>query len=270
MSIQQFLNKMIANGLSQNTVRSYQADLELFSIWLNKYHSKHMQYMTASELEPLAQEWLNKHRMIWSPATTCRRLSTLRRYGTWMGASFLQDYRPPKPKEPTPHPIQEGIRGVVRMIESSKNPRHRALLALNGLLGLRISECVGVAPKDFDLVNWELTVRGKGDKTRIVPVTEPVWAYLRLAYIHALRDNTTLTRLTERGARASVTRHGKRAKLANHVASHDLRATFLTAAYNNSHDIRAVQELAGHADSKTTQRYTQVSSGAKRLAASVL
>ena len=71
---------------------------------------------------------------------------------------------------------------MLRMIRSSRNPKHRALCALTGLMGLRIAEAITVRPDDFDLVEWELRVQGKGDKVRhdiydVYPADKPSRSY---------------------------------------------------------------------------------------------
>ena len=114
-----------------------------------------------------------------------------------------------------------------------------------------------------------LRVRGKGDKTRHVPISGAAWESIEKARKLAIDNGTTLVDRTERGARAAITRHAKNAGLSRHVSSHDMRATLATAAYESTHDLRAVQELLGHADAKTTQVYTGVSMAAKRAAVEV-
>lgn len=146
------------------------------------------------------------------------------------------------------------------MIDRTRNPLHKALLALNGLLGLRIDEVIHVCLDHFDLNEMTLKVRGKGDKTRIVPVSSRAWTTIKPRYDACAAANLSfLVPYSNRGARKAVSRHGRTAGLSRHVVSHDLRATALTAAYDKSLDLRAVQEIAGHTDPRTTQLYTQVS-----------
>lgn len=155
------------------------------------------------------------------------------------------------------------------MIASSYNPRHRALMALTGLMGLRVSEAVSVRPANINLTTMMLTVRGKGDKTRVVPISDVAWTHMVHAYKVALDQGKTLVDRSERGARASITRHGKRAGLSAHVKSHDMRATLATAAFAATRNVRAVQEILGHANITTTQVYTEVTDDDMRKALAV-
>lgn len=257
-TIKDYLNDLASRGMSQNTTRAYRADLE----GLMKF------CQTASApIETQAAAYLNLMRGEWSPKTTCRKLTTFRSYGTWLGhPTFLASYKPPTPSRPQPHPIPEGITGVLAMIAATRNPLHKALLALNGLMGLRIEECINVETDHFNLDEMTLTVRGKGDKTRVLPISALAWSHIEPQYSW-VDAGCRLIPYSNRGARKAISRHGRRAGLVRHIVSHDLRATFLTAAYNKTKDLRATQELAGHADPKTTMVYTGVTMDAMRAAA---
>lgn len=225
----------------------------------------------SQNLEGDTAVYLNTGRRNWSAKTTCRKLTTFRSFGQWLGfPTFLATYKPPTPAKPQPHPIPEGIAGVVAMIDRTRNPLHKALLALNGLMGLRIDEVVNITTDCFDVENMTLKVRGKGDKTRVIPISDLAWKYIEPRFEYCGENsNLKLVPYTNSGARKAVTRHGRNASLSTRVRSHDLRATFLTAAYTKTKDLRAVQELAGHADPKTTMTYTGVSMAAMREAANL-
>lgn len=179
-----------------------------------------------------------------------------------MGNSdFLSEYRPPTPADPEPHPLPEGIPGVLRLIEVAADDRQRALVALCGLCGLRVAEACGVVAGDVhvtrgvgDRVQRTLVVRGKGDKTRKVPISAAAWIALSPIWIDT-RAPDFLLNYGKRYAAKIITNLGKKAKLSRTIASHDLRATFATAAYEVSGDIVAVQRLLGHASVVTTQGY---------------
>lgn len=264
--IQNYLGDLIAQGFSENTVRAYCSDLE------GLYAYVQTDPFVNQTLEAWAASYLNQGRKNWAPKTTCRKLTAFRSYGNWSKIpGFLNSYKPPTPSKTQPHPIPEGIAGVVAMIERTRNPLHKALLALNGLMGLRIDECIHITPECFNLDEMTLKVRGKGDKTRVIPVSPRAWEYIQPRYEYVLKymGKAFLVPYSNRGARAAISRHGRNAGLSRHVASHDLRATVLTAAYAKTKDLRAVQELAGHADPKTTMLYTGVSMEAMREAANL-
>lgn len=259
--ITQFLSSLSARGASPETLRGYRTDL--LSL-LN-----HKPSDPAMSLEDLTAEWLTTNSSSWSPRTMARRLSSVRSWAKWSGhPDFLPGYRLPTPPVAEPHPLPEGAVGVLAMMRTTRNSRHKALIALTGMLGLRVGEAVSVRPEDFEIVGDDvtLTVRGKGKKQRIIPVSASAWLYIEQAHRTAIEKGTTVVRLSQPGARQAITRHGARAGLARHVKSHDMRATALTEAYQRTKDLRAVQEIAGHANPATTTIYTGVSMAAKRAA----
>lgn len=263
-SIGSFGAHLITNGASTETARHYTSDLRQVVAWgWNIYTPKDW-----PTTETMFAQYLTEHRAGWSPNTTLRKLAAFRSWAKFMRApmGFLANYKAPKAPPPQPHPIPEGIPGVLAMIMSTRNHRHRALLVLTGLMGLRVGEAVSITPDHIDLERMECRFRGKGDKTRVVPISAIAWQYLKKGYEKALRDRSTLVNLTNSGARKAIPRHGRKAGLSRPIRTHDMRATFATRAYGDTKDLRAVQELLGHADSKTTQVYTGVSDAAKRAA----
>lgn len=124
-------------------------------------------------------------------------------------------------------------------------------------MGLRVAEALSVRGYDFDLERMTLTVRGKGDKERIVPVNEPAWDALVMPVARSIMAGGVepVVGLKDRFARRVVTELGVKAGLQRHISSHDLRATFATAVYDKSLDQRVVQELLGHSSGQTTEVY---------------
>lgn len=263
----------MVNGVSPNTIKSYQSDLRGF---FNSSRTPKICCATPVELEAAMASYLTLHRTVWAARTLQRRLVAFRSWATFHGApsGFLGAYRTPSPDRPLPHPLPEGINGVRAMLDVAIKPKHKALIALCGLMGLRVSEAVSVRPKDFDLTgkfdDWTLSIIGKGSKQRIIPVELSTWTYLQEAHDLAFFNHTTLVDRSESGARKIVTRLAVRAGISRRVASHDLRATLATTALDNTKDLRAVQQILGHASVTTTQIYTDVSQKNMRTALNVL
>lgn len=155
--------------------------------------------------------------------------------------------------------------------------RDRAVLEVLYGTGLRISELVGLSLRDVDLASWLLRAFGKGAKERIVPLgqhaetalvkwLEPpgrgafvpkVWQ--RRGDADAVFLNQRGGRLTRQGAWLIVKRYGDMVGLGGKLSPHVLRHSCATHMLDHGADIRAVQELLGHASIKTTQVYTKVS-----------
>ncbi len=167
-----------------------------------------------------------------------------------------------------PHPAKPGIGAEAR------RARDRAMLEVFYASGLRIGELVGLNLSDVDLREGLTRVRGKGRKERIVPVggkaLEAVGAYLEVREALGARrekgprDSEALFlnhrggRLTARGVSRIVLTHLMRSGLGKKITPHGLRHSFATHLLDAGADLRAIQELLGHARLRTTQRYTHV------------
>lgn len=253
-SIERFQSSLSARGRSAQTVKCYGSDLKMMLEELNEPE------ISMEEFEDTAMEWLQEYRRTIAPKTTSRRLTSLRAFARWAGwGPMLVDYSAPTPARGMPHPLPEGIEGVKRLIEAARQENQVALVALCGLCGLRVAEALAVRPSDFDHDNKTLSVRGKGDRTRIVPVSETAWHFLVRPVTRAfIEGDRQVVGLKDRFARRVITDLGVRAGLQRHISSHDLRATFATAVYDKTLDLRVTQELLGHASSSTTELYTGI------------
>jgi integrase/recombinase XerD len=158
------------------------------------------------------------------------------------------------------------MNGVRRLITVASNDQQRCLIVLCGMVGCRVAEALEVRPQHFNLQNRTLIIRGKGDKERVVPVSNAAWEYLQMPVVQAFANNSTVVGLRDRHARKVVTTLGRRAGLQRAISSQDLRATFGTHVYDKTKDIRLVQELLGHANSSTTEVYVGVTQTALREA----
>jgi integrase/recombinase XerC len=191
--------------------------------------------------------------------------------------------------------VEETFRLIDSAADASPlDRRDRAVLELLYASGLRVSELVGIDRDDMDLRERIVRVRGKGRKERMVPFGEPAGRAIG-AYLEewpALRDrlrrgrarravvgrsarrpsplaggdgagrplflNHRGGRLTVRSVRRILDRYLRRAAIEQKVSPHALRHSFATHLLDNGADLRAIQELLGHASLSTTQRYTHV------------
>lgn len=261
-SIAQFQSSLSERGRSALTVKCYGSDLRML------LQDENVTSIPSELFETTAMRWLQRFRQDLSPKTTSRRLTSLRAFAKWAGwGNVLGDYSAPTPAKGNPHPLPEGIDGVKRLIDATENEKQKALLALCGYCGLRVAEALAVRPSDFNLNEMTLTVRGKGDKTRVVPVSSAAWEILSMPVTRAFTENNRqVVQLKDRFARRIITDLGAKAGLQRSISSHDLRSTFATAVFDKTLDIRVTQELLGHASVETTQLYTQVTLGKMRAA----
>lgn len=253
-SIDKYRAWLSARGLSERTAVAYATDLRMLLEEIERDH------LPMEEFEEIAQDWLTWNRRRLAPKTTSRRLTSARGFAKWAGLGvILEDYVAPHAGTPIPHPLPEGLDGVRRMIAEARTTEQSALVAFCGFIGTRVHEARAARPSHFDLINMELKILGKGDKVRYVPVSEEAWGVLAAPVTAAFLNNDALiVPLHDRVARGNITQMGRRAGLQRPVSSHDLRATFATAVYDKTKDMRLVQELLGHSSVETTQVYVGV------------
>jgi integrase/recombinase XerC len=156
-------------------------------------------------------------------------------------------------------------------LEPAVAMRDRAILELLYGSGLRVGEVAGLTLEQVDLDRARVLVHGKGSKDRELPISEDAGEaltdYLRQARLRMAPEggspsmffNRRHKPMTPRDIRAMVTEYGRRTLSGRRVTPHTLRHSFATHLLEGGADIRAVQELLGHASVATTQRYTHVS-----------
>jgi integrase/recombinase XerC len=213
------------------------------------------------------------------PISIRRKLAAVRsffqfllREGT-VSANVARRLRTPKsPKRVPPVPTAEQTNTLVDGVAEDRfeRPHPERDLALFELLygcGLRISELVDLNLEDFDFSERWIRVRGKGRKERLVPYASKAAAALEKYRTvrstqkgeRALLVNHHGTRLSDRGAREIVKFYARMISGDAALHPHSLRHAYATHLLSDGADLRAIQELLGHARLSTTQKYTQVS-----------
>jgi len=160
-------------------------------------------------------------------------------------------------------------------VATERGLRDKAILELLFSTGLRVSELCALSVDDIDLSGVEFSVRGKGDKVRVVFISESAKEALR-AYIKARKDmndamfiqygknvkkaakNNEDLRLSPRSVQRVIKRYATIAGITRKVTPHVIRHSFATDLLSNGADLRSVQALLGHANIATTQIYTHV------------
>ena len=155
-----------------------------------------------------------------------------------------------------PHPLPDRANDLWALYREAEahSDNARILVTLCGFLGCRISEALTVTGADIDLEDKWVSVFGKGDKWRQVPLTDDLIDMLG----PRVHQEGRLVTFSERHARRVITQLGEAAGIGRPISSHDLRHTAGSNWFAASRDIRVVQELLGHADVRTTQLYTGI------------
>jgi len=265
----------VERNLSPHTCAAYVRDLNAFREFLagqGGADAAALQRLDHLLLRRYLAE-LHKHHQ---RSSLARKLSTLRTFFRYLRREGLLDANPAEglatPKRNSYLPKTLSVDEAAALMErghgtSTLALRDRAILELLYSSGLRVSELTGLNVEALDLRENLVRVIGKGRKERIVPVGRKAHAALcdYLEARGAVGDDQPLF-VNHRGGRLtprSVQRHLKvrllKAGVLKDISPHALRHSFATHLLDGGADLRAIQELLGHASLSTTQRYTQVS-----------
>jgi site-specific recombinase XerD len=269
---------LLAAQRSPRTVDAYRRDLAAFQA----FNDGPLARTTTAELE----RWIAQMRADGLAATTiARRAAALRSFFRQLVLLGVRADNPAAeialPRRPRTLPRALSPSETERLIDAATGVtpralRDRALVELLYGAGLRISEAVGAAKSSVDLDARTVRVIGKGNKERLVPLGRPaveaVRRYLALGRPHLDRRhrpdlflNARGGGLTRAGAFLILRRLAEKAGLEpGRVHPHLLRHSFATHLLEGGADLRSVQEMLGHADLATTERYTHVSDRRRR------
>ncbi len=259
--------------LSPHTLGNYRRDLRAVAAFCDDQGIDHWTALTQQHVRMLASE---SHRRGLGGRSIQRRLSALRSFCRFLirerriHANPAQDVRAPKSPRRLPHALD--VDQVNRLLDAPAGDwlqqRDRTLMELLYSSGLRLAELVGLDLDDIDLEAGEARVTGKGRKTRIVPVGARAaaalraWLGLRAARCppeqRALFINRSGGRLGASGVQKRLKGWARRHGLPVRLHPHALRHSFASHLLESSGDLRAVQELLGHANLSTTQVYTHL------------
>jgi len=270
--LQAFLDGLVVErGLSTNTIEAYRRDLRQHLLFLSSQGVGDLPQVEESHLI-LYLGRLRRGNA--APATVMRKLSAFRAFYRYL----VRDEK--IPADPTANlpaarllrrlPSVLSIEEVERLLaqpdaRTRRGLRDRAMLELLYATGLRVSELAGLRRGDLNLDLGLVRCLGKGSKERIVPVGRPALEAVR-AYLAARRDAAPALFLGNKGRPLTrvalwriIARSARQAGIRGPVTPHTLRHSFATHMLEGGADLRAIQELLGHANIVTTQIYTHVS-----------
>jgi len=262
----------VEKGLAKNSVESYERDLQKLKIWAEK-NNFDLIALTRNDL----REWLidlsgenlsenSKRRLI----SALRGFYKFLQFDGHIKKNPAEDLVAPQkglylPKFLNRTEIENLL--VVPDVSTELGLRNRAILELMYACGLRVSEVCVLQYKDIDLDAGILTCKGKGNKTRRVPVGKSAieWVKSYLA-VRRKKENIEINNIFVTFLGSPINRqtiflfikeYAKKIGL-QEVSPHTIRHSFATHLVQNSADIRSVQQMLGHADISTTQIYTHI------------
>jgi len=263
------------SSVAPRTVEAYRRDLAGFAEWAERGGARGPEDVDRLLLRRYVAHLATRR---YAKRSIARKVSTLRRYFGWAARRGLVPLDPstslsaPRGEGRLPRVLRQDEltalldEPTMRADDPTRRARDDAVLELLYGSGVRVGELCALSVADIDLGRGRAVVWGKGGKQRVVPLSEPAVHALR-RWIGPARDacltapttdalfvNQRGHTLTPRDVRRIVDR-----RAASPTHPHALRHTFATHLLDGGADLRAVQELLGHADLATTQRYTHVS-----------
>ncbi|GGI88183.1 tyrosine recombinase XerC [Shewanella gelidii] len=259
--------------LAAHTVRNYLFELNRAALFLDEQLSLHCwQQVTREHLQ---QFIARLHRQGLSARSLALSLSAIKQFGEYLLLHNHIEQNPAKtlsaPKQNKPLPKNMDLDAVGHLLEIDVSDplaaRDKAMMELFYSSGLRLAELAALDIADINFDGKLVKVMGKGSKQRIVPIGEvamsAVQHWLSLRNYQACPDDALFLsqqgkRLSHRSIQARLKKWGNEQALSVPVHPHKLRHSFATHMLESSGDLRAVQELLGHANLSTTQIYTSL------------
>jgi len=272
--IQDYLSRLRhERQLSGNTIGGYSRDLCQLESWLQSNEQYDWSKVDSTRIRDFVAF---VHRQGKSPASIRRLLSSIRNFFRFLNREAIIESNPaqdiPIPKAGKKLPRALDVDQINQLLSVPEDhilkKRDKAILELFYSSGLRLSELAGLNLQDIDLKEGSARVTGKGNKQREVPVgrkaVEALSTWLKTR-TKLLKGDSPALFISKQGRRLSIRSiqmrldyWARQTGLHQHVHPHMLRHSFASHMLEASGDLRAVQELLGHADISTTQIYTHL------------
>lgn len=266
----------VEKGLAVNTIESYRRDLQSYMNFLKSQNITDFRFTSKTTI---ISYLLLMQKSGKASSSISRACAAIKSFYHFLVREHYIDEDPtinldtPKLEKKLPRVLT--VEEVIRLLEQpdTRDPlgfRDKTMLELLYSTGIRVSELISLTTEDVNLDMGFLRCTGKGSKERIVPIGSYAVTYLR-EYIDNVRKllikgkNTDILfvnhlgdALTRQGFWKIIKKYAKMAGINKEITPHTLRHSFATHLLENGADLRAVQEMLGHADISTTQIYTHL------------
>jgi len=256
--IEKLKTELQIRGFSEKTIKAYVFHNQRFLDFIKKNPDEISEDDVKSYMAYLMAERKQK------PSSVNLVLSSLKfMYQEIMKKRIFDGIKSPKNEKKLPTVLTRDE--ISKMIKALKNGKHRLLIEFMYSSGLRVSECVSIKIKDLNLhEKMGIVKSGKGKKDRNIILSKKL-VYDLERYLNKRKDENPYVfpvkdkHISVRQAQKIVHEAAKRAGIQKRVFCHALRSSFATHLLENGTDIRIIQELLGHSNIQTTERYTKVS-----------
>jgi len=274
VAIDDFINYCtFEKGFTNRSIESYKNDLKIYQEYLNKNNISKVNDIKAIDIHNFI-----KTREAYDSRTLAHNLTVIKNFHRYLLSNKIVNDNVslyidnPKLKKALPKVMS--VNDVNKLLDINEKTiydiRNKAMLELMYGSGLRVSELIELRLNDIDQINSIVHVHGKGNKERIVPISEnsiiSLSKYLnRRQELIKKNDNDYVflnnlgNNMTRVGFFKNLKKLLKEKGLNPNISPHTLRHSFATALVNNGADLRIVQDMLGHSDISTTKIYTEIS-----------
>ena len=268
---------LIERGLANNTISAYRRDIQGYIAFLQLQRIKDINETSRTTIVSYLLLMQKNGKASSSISRACAAIKAFYQYlfrENLIDEDATANLETPKFEQRLPRVLTlEEVESVLNQPDITKPTglRDRAMIELLYATGMRVTELISLSLGDVNTQMGFLRCFGKGSKERIIPVNSSAISYLN-TYLANTRSvllkgkQSDILFVNSRGGRLSrqafwkaIKKYAKMAKINKQITPHTLRHTFATHLIENGADLRAVQEMLGHADISTTQIYTHIS-----------
>ncbi|HLY64615.1 MAG TPA: site-specific tyrosine recombinase/integron integrase [Chloroflexota bacterium] len=266
-------------GFSANTLAAYRNDLNQFVDFVESCAGEALRALDRATIVNFMSHLRERE---YAASTIARRIAAVKSFFHYLQAQGTihddptRSLQAPKVSKYAPHSISK--EEIDKLLQQPKpnNPmgmRDKAMLELIYATGMRVTELVSLNGEDVDFENSSVVCAGRGSRSRVIPASRSSLAALETYVAHGrsglLKDHEQTNalflnhhgvRITRQGFWLIIKGYAEKAGIESSITPHVLRHSFATHHLRDGHDLKAVQELLGHASISTTQIYAETSS----------
>ena len=254
-----FEGEMILRNKSYRTIATYKS---LINPFLGHFQGLKIKILPAEKIREYILERLNIDH--YSRSYQNQLINALKRYYEYVHDREFEDFDLPRPKKRQRLPNVISREDIQKMLDITRNVKHKTLISILYGCGLRLSEVISLKMEDIDFNMKVMYVTGKGDKQRMIPIgsnlVKQIKTYQKsyLPKVYLFNGQGAL-KYSGKSIQSIVQNKALEVGIKKKVTPHTFRHSFATHLLEDGVDLRIIQELLGHTSSKTTEIYTYVS-----------
>jgi len=254
-----FEEEMVLRGKRPRTIEIYKSMIKPF---LYQFKDENIKTLTTEKIKKYIYDKVSREE--YSGSYQNQLINALKRYYEYVYDRQFEDLELPRPKKRFHLPNVISREDIQKMLDLTKNQKHKTIISILYGCGLRLSEVIELKLSNIDFNANYIFITGKGDKHRIVPIGNNLLKLIKAyqkSYLpkEYLFNGQNSLKYSGKSIQNIIIRKAEKAGIKKKITPHTLRHSFATHLLEDGVDLRIIQELLGHSSSKTTEIYTFVS-----------